>query len=41
MIRTTPLINSTKADRSRVPTITFETPRAIISMPIKNITEPK
>jgi hypothetical protein len=41
MIRTTPLISSTNVMKSKVLAITLEIPAAVISTPIKNITEPK
>jgi hypothetical protein len=41
MIRITPLISSTNVMKSKVSAITLEIPAAVISTPIKNITEPK
>jgi len=38
---TTPLANSAIVNRLRVSEITFDTPTAINSTPMKNITEPK
>ena len=41
MIRAMPLISSATVIKSKVPAIAFETPKAIIKTPIKNIIDPK